>query len=489
MSPYYRSILKRLLYLIAFTGILLLRLDAAPVVLVRLAGLGDQALAAGKPDRALDYYDQVSLHGEGRPAAALGIARARLALAQQNNANHDHFEDALEAWFDVIPYQGFSLPVRRGLAETYLGLGQYQAAYDQWDIVYSADPSDPSLWYQLAPSLLAGQEWDAAARAYAELASVEPGNAEFSYLAGLLLLDADPGRSIEYLIAARDGLAYLSRSQTLLEAARETLYAEDETRSAFMLGLAYFQVGEPALAIHQFESVLKNDPSLAEAWAYLGMAQFQLGMDGWPSFGRALELAPSSPAIHGLAGHYWLDKNRPDLARQEFLTAWQLDPTGSAFMIDVASTYQLEGDLATAEAWYQSAIRREPDNPTFWTILAWFYSDTAYGQADSGLVAARHAVALAPEDPAALDALGWAQMENGQTRLAETNLAAAHSRAPSSSAIVYHLGVFYKETAQRERARECFQQVLILDPPCRDCKEPSSPYAGLARRELDETVQ
>ncbi|MBN1314833.1 MAG: tetratricopeptide repeat protein [Anaerolineales bacterium] len=466
--------------------ILMLGLDAAPVELIRQARLGDRALAAGDPGLAIDYYNHVSVHAQSRPSVALKTAQARLALAQKTTGDKRLYHDALEAWFAAIPYHGFSLEIRRGLAETYLGLGQIQAAADQWAIVYAADPSDPSLWRQLAPALLAQGEWELAGRAFSELAMAEPAIAEYHYLAGLLNISADPIQASAHLLAARKDPAFISRAQILLSTAAELENLDDRTSAGLALGIALFQVGEPAMAERQFETVLESDPSLAKAWAYLGLAQFQQGKNSWPAFANALELAPSNSKIHGLAGHYWLQNKRPDLARPEFLEARRLDPEVGAFIIDIASTYVMEGDNGTAEAWYQEAIRLEPGNSTYWSILAWFYADTGYGKEDNALIAARRAVALAPEDSDALDALGWAQMMGGQTRLAETNLIAARQRDPLNGAIYFHLGKLYLETAQQDLARESFEQVLALEQFCRNCKNFSILYVELAQRELDQ---
>lgn len=174
-----------------------------------------------------------------------------------------------------------------------------------------------------------------------------------------------------------------------------------------------------------------------------------------------------------------------ELARAEFSRAAAIEPTNVTHLLDIAHAYQREDDLVSAEVWLQEAVRVQPREEIAWIALARFYLDTSPGDSESGLMAARRAVALAPEDSAALDVLGWAQFLTGRIRLAETNLLAARERDPENSAVCYHLGRLLLEQERIDQAREIFQQILTMDRSCRDCRPvESGPYAALASREL-----
>jgi Flp pilus assembly protein TadD len=435
----------RPLFLVAMIGLVaLLALGRLPERPVGHLAKADQALAEGRPRDALRYYQQ---------AAAAGG--------------------------DYLP-----LEIERGLAITYVELGEFPAAAEHLMQVYAQDQSDPSLWYTIAPALLRSGDWEAATHAYGVLAELEPDNGLFHYWAGALQLPADPVAADAHLNLALADPTLAGRAQELLVARAELGELSEPAHRAARLGLAYLAVGEPHLAEWQFSTVVEALPGLADAWAYLGLARDRLGQNGRPAIARAIELAPESPLAHSLMGHHWLGRDHPELARPEFLAAHTLDPQNAIHLADVASTYQWQGDLYSAQAWYQAAVREAPDDPAFWVLLAFFYVDVL-GDADEGLVAAQRAVALAPEDPAALDALGWAQFQTGRLGLAETNLRAARQLSPADPAVHYHLGKLAAHRNEWEQAQASFKKAMALGTTCTGCPAPELGwYARLAEREL-----
>jgi tetratricopeptide (TPR) repeat protein len=410
------------------------------------------------------------------------LAKAEKALAEGRP------QDALRYYQQAVAAGGNNLPLEigRGLANTNFELGEFLVAAEHWAQVYAQDQSDPSFWYKIAPALLQSGDWEAATDAYRVLAELEPDNGLFHYWAGALQLQDDPFAADAHLNLALTDPTLAGGAQELLVARAELGELSEPAHRAARLGLAYLAVGEPRLAERQFSAAVEALPDLADAWAYLGLAQDRLGQNGRPAIARAIELAPESPLAHSLMGHHWLGRDHPELARPEFLAAHTLDPENPIHLADIASTYQWEGDLYSAQAWYQAAVRKDPDDPAFWVLLAFFYVDVL-GDADEGLVAAQRAVALAPEDPAALDALGWAQFQTGQLGLAETNLGAARQRSPADPAVHYHLGKLAAHRNEWEQAQASFEEAMALGTTCTGCPAPKLGwYARMAERELTD---
>ena len=351
--------------LVTGLGLLTLRVNAAPAFLPAELVRGDDALASGKPSLALSAYQPLTEHPAALRLATLRIAQAQMTLARQENSAAA-FTAACAAWLDVVRFEGFSTQVRRHLAECKLGQGDSLGAAHEWEQVVAVEPGDTSFWALLAPAHLAHEEWDAAGRAYRALAQAEPANTEYRYWAGLLNFSTNPAVAQQDLLAAKSDPLYLKRAGTLLAAIE--LAELDSGR----LGLVYLSVGEPGLALPYLQEAGRENDNAA-IWAYLGLAQDQLGKNGYAALARALELDPDSPVAHSLMGRHWQRLGRPDLARPEYVNAWQLAPDNPALLADVAAAYEAEGDVASAEAWYQAAVRRAPDNVDFWILLSRFY--------------------------------------------------------------------------------------------------------------------
>lgn len=466
--------------------LLLLGLSVRPADLREALSRAEEAYQAGRLAEAATLYEQITAYPGGKRLVALRLAEVKMALARQEvNAPGSAYEEARDAWLEVLMLDPADGAAWRALAEAHLALGEIEAAEEALSRLPAGSAADTSLLHQLVRAHLQQGNWAAAGRAYARLATAEPGDSEAHFWAGALLLTVDPSLAQQHLLQARADLLYRERSDRLLLALGRAAEISDPAYRAAQMGLAYLDIGEPGLAEGQLLAALEAEPAYADAWAYLGAAQDQMGRNGREAIARAIELEPDRPLVHSLMGHHWLAQQRPDLARQEFVTARDLDPDSPAHLADVALTYQMAGDTASAEAWYQAAVRRAPDDPTFWILLAQFYLDALNQVADGGLLVAQKAVALDPENPAALDILGWAQFLDGQTRLAETNLLAARQRDPAIASVHFHLGRLYDDQGDRVQAAEAYRRAEELDTTCRVCQSSQrGPYAELAARAL-----
>ncbi len=465
---------------------LLLWLSIRPTDLGETLSRAHEAHQAGRLTEAATLYEQVAAYPGGKRLVALRLAEVKLALArQETDAPTSAYLEARDAWLDARELDQADGAAQRALAEVYLALGDAEAAEAALDQLPAGGATDISLSRQLVALYLHQENWAAAGRAYARIAAADPGDSEAHYWAGVLLLAADPSLAHQHLLQARDDPLFRTQSDRLVLALERVNEIPDPAYRAAQIGLAYLDVGEPGLAEDQLSAAVEAEPTYADAWAYLGTAQDQMGRNGRPAIARAVELESDSPLAHSLMGHHWLAQQRPDLARQEFIAARDLDPDSPAHLADVALTYQMEGDTASAEAWYQAAVRRAPDDPVFWILLAHFYLDVLNDVAEGGLLVAQKAVALSPENPTALDILGWAQFLDGQTRLAETNLLAARERGPAIPSIHYHLGRLYDDQGDRAKAAEAYRLASALDTTCQVCQSArSGPYAELAARTL-----
>jgi tetratricopeptide (TPR) repeat protein len=165
-----------------------------------------------------------------------------------------------------------------------------------------------------------------------------------------------------------------------------------------------------------FKQAVQIDPLHAEAWAWMGEAEGQLGGDGLIDMERALELDPSSAVVRGLRGRYWKRVQEFDRALVEEQIAVELEPSNPAWQAAVGESHYLLGDLTAALLDFQHAVDLAPRDPTYLRLLAVFCAENSVHIEDIGIPAALKAVELKPEDPQMLDTLGWSYFASGSTR-------------------------------------------------------------------------
>ncbi len=140
-------------------------------------------------------------------------------------------------------------------------------------------------------------------------------------------------------------------------------------------------------------------------------------------------------------------------------------PTGderAEILVALGQARRDSHDLSGAESAFREALSLSPRDPQFLNALAWFYADNDLNLPES-LRLAEQAAALAPEDGAIVDTLGWAEYKLGRNSDAIRTLRRAVKLMPDRAELRYHLGAAYARQGLREEARVELNKALILD--------------------------
>jgi tetratricopeptide (TPR) repeat protein len=242
-------------------------------------------------------------------------------------------------------------------------------------------------------------------------------------------------------------------------------------------GRALGEIGEWPLAAWAFEEALSLDPQAADVRAYLGLALDQSGGDGLLHLRRAAEEAAESPLPHFFLGLHWRARGEAERALQALTTAAELDPENPAIAAELAGALEDLGEMDEALAAFLYAANLAPDEPGFWRLLADFSTRNEIQVTAVGLPAARNALALAPDDPASSDALGFAYFLAGDDALARRFIDRAVGLDPLRSSTQYHLGLVLLSGGEVAAARSALETAALLDP--------DGPVGALARRTLE----
>ncbi|MBM3120780.1 MAG: tetratricopeptide repeat protein [Chloroflexi bacterium] len=289
--------------------------------------------------------------------------------------------------------------------------------------------------------------------------------------ASLLLTDPDSAAPIlEHAASLGSKLAADLRNEA------ELAPAGDELAVLATAGRIFLQHQQWALAALTFEQITSLDPLNPEAHAYLGVALQRSGHDGRAALEQAVDLAPESALTVSALGLYWQEVGEPGEARNYLQRAVELEPDNAAFAASLAAACAASGDVQAALASFRQAAQIEPSTAIFWRMLADFSVSRQVEVAETGLPAARNAVALQPGSALALDVLGYGHLLQGNQALAERLLIRAVILDPESASARLHYGLLLRDLERKAEAVAQLQAASRLGG--------DTPTGELARRAL-----
>lgn len=179
-----------------------------------------------------------------------------------------------------------------------------------------------------------------------------------------------------------------------------------------------------------------------------------------------LETYESAIRIYSSEEHY---KDAIEVARMELKMA-ESGGFGREFRSEeISSIYGTLGalawsdrDIAAAEDYLRKAVALSPNDPDALNELGYLYADESI-HLDEALRLTRRAVKLKPDDGAIVDSLGWAQYKLKRYDDAVKTLERAVELNPGEAELRYHLGAAYLKTGQVPKARVELRKALYID--------------------------
>ncbi len=387
---------------------------------------------------------------ESAGLAALGVGDTTAAQA------------ALE---DAVAIKGWTPELHIAMGDVYNETGDSKSALAEWEAALPDRPADPKLLPRRAVAYDSADLYPQAVAALSTLVGLQPGDAVAQYRLGVLLSVIDPPSAPSHLaLAAAQDAAVQPFADSLNQAITAGLDTKDSSYTAAIVGYTLIGLKEYGLAKASLLNAVSSRPDFAEAYAYLGLAEDQLGNDGTYAYDRAVAIDDKLPLVHYLLGLHYRRAQDHDKAVVELQRAFELDPSNAAAAAELGSAFTEQADLETAEIWYTQAVNVAPRDANFWILLANFYLDHGLKVETTGLLAAEKAAELAPGSAEAHDAVGYGEYLNRRFDLAERALLKAQSLDPQSARVYYHLGLVYVDTARISEARQALQTAVALDP-------------------------
>jgi cellulose synthase operon protein C len=210
--------------------------------------------------------------------------------------------------------------------------------------------------------------------------------------------------------------------------------------------------GEPAKAEKRAREIVSKNPKRAIGHSLLGdvaMARGQIAA-ALDAYQRAHQLEPSTDTLLRLfraMGNK--DGGKPAL---QLANAWmKAHPQDAQTQRALADGYARAGNFAAARTAYESLLRIVADDGPALNNLA----NVLLQLKEPGAIkVAEQAVAKSPGSANAIDTLGWALFQAGQSERALPLLRDARLREPGNPEIRYHLAVVLAQTGRKTEAKE-----------------------------------
>mgnify|MGYP002640834732 CR=1 FL=1 len=330
------------------------------------------------------------------------------------------------------------------MGDAHDALGNMEEALLHWQTAQDRGYQSSGLYQRLAQAYYFAGDMDAEIVSLRKWISLEDGNASAYYRLGLLLITSSPEEALsKFNAASRLDDEYTPVVETLRTAINIARYETIPADRLIVIGRALGLVGEWSLAADAFGRATQVDVESALAWAWLGEARQQVGLDGRIPLDTALRLGGEIPVVRSLRAMYWLRQGHPSQALAEYLLAAEYEPENPVWQAALGDVYAQSGDLPPALVAYQRATDLAPEQVVYWRLLAVFSVQYSFLVEEVGLPAALQAAELTPDDPAVLDTLGWVYLELFETELAKENLLRAIKIEPNYAWAHTHLGMVY----------------------------------------------
>ena len=216
--------------------------------------------------------------------------------------------------------------------------------------------------------------------------------------------------------------------------------------------------GEPAKAEKRARDIVVKHPKRAIGYSLLGDVALSRGQTpaALEAYRRAHQLEPSTDTLlrlfRTLASQ---DGGKPAVQLAE---QWmKAHPKDARTQRALADGYARTGNFVAARTAYQALIKITPEDGDALNNLA---NVMLRLKDPAAIQVAEQAVAKSPNNPNAIDTLGWALFQGGQTDRALQLLRDARLRDPGHPEIRYHLAVVLAQTGRKTEAKEELEAAL-----------------------------
>lgn len=398
---------------------------------------------------------------------------AAWASAQNDNAAY--------CLLRALSLKGLTAQGEMALAEVFLNFGDVYSAWGAWRKALAQGVEPAGLYPRMLSAAIGSSQPALAVQIAQSWAGWTRSDAPVLYDLAVNVSFTQPEAALQLLGTAGNlDTAYANSGLLLQNGIHAALLQPEPAYRSVAIGQALTRIGAWKAAASAFRNAIRLAPDYAEAWALWGEARERENLDGLPALQKAASLKPDSILVQVFQAFYWRRHGKADLALVYLHSVAEQDPTNAMWQVELGYTLVELGDLVSALPYFVRAVEAAPTDSYYWRALAVFCIQNDVQVQETGLPAARRAVALEDQNPLNLDVLGQAFLQLGDAVSGQRFFQKAVDLDSQFGLGYYHLGQAYLQLAQPQAARQALLRVISLksDPALMD----------LAQRLLKQTI-
>lgn len=178
---------------------------------------------------------------------------------------------------------------------------------------------------------------------------------------------------------------------------------------------------------------------------------------------RGMNSYPNDYRFHFSTALLYDDQSVYDSAQKYYYSTIRIEPNRADLWAQLGIFHSRRNNISASDSCYRKGLLLSPDDALINNNLAYSFSERKVFL-DQALVMAQKAVAKEPMNPSYLDTYGWVLYQMGDYDKAIAQLKQALLYADKSPALWEHIGLAYLEAGNYREAEEALQKTLLLDP-------------------------
>ena len=431
-----------------------------PTILTQMAKM---FAGAGKPDRALELFDQAIAKDPDRSQSYL-----EKGIFLLNGKHMTEAETFIARSVELAPHvpigyfylgkvyqeQGKSDKARENYRQTIVRAPYFERGYRELFQLLELDDQVPE-----AIKVLEGY-----------LSEVNPHHKKFRQeLIRLLLSQKEFSRALkelDFMIKddPEDLNAQVRRALVFAEMKDVPRAIEEMTNIVNLhpsklqvrdyLGLLHEQSEQSDRAIQVYQTNIDLDPTFYDSRIHLGYLLYRLKRydEAVPHLLHAVELNPGNAEPYLLLGLAYTQTKKYRLALDTFEQGLERHPKNIDLRFNLGAAYDKVGRFPDVIREMEAVLELNPDHADALNYLGYSYADREVN-IEQAVALTQRAVALKPENGYYVDSLGWALFKMGRIQEALNEIKRAAELVKDDPVIFEHMGEIYLKENDRDKAR------------------------------------